>query len=255
MYFFDPDVGRRRRALVRDQLVHAGNELRDCCDATWRDLSNRARGVMAGFSAMFRGDRASDEVLAARVRTKLGRYVSHPRSIGVSTHDGCVVLSGPVLVNEVRDLILAILSVRGVTRVEDRLDVHEEAGDISGLQGGRSRAGEPLEWAQANWSPAGRLLAGIAGGALLGIGCTRRFPVACALGTLGIGLLARAVTNRPLFESTEPCRREVHHEPEMAAATQPRPATSASAWLPDRHGHDGSGSTTDSPQLRRQLGD
>jgi len=29
MYLFDPDLGHRRRALLRDQLVHTVNELGD----------------------------------------------------------------------------------------------------------------------------------------------------------------------------------------------------------------------------------
>jgi hypothetical protein len=47
MYFFDPDSGRWRRALVRDQLVSAGHDLEDLVGASARDLKNRARGVAA----------------------------------------------------------------------------------------------------------------------------------------------------------------------------------------------------------------
>jgi uncharacterized membrane protein len=41
-------------------------------------------------------------------------------------------------------------------------------------------------------------LAGAVGGGLLAYGFTRRFPVACVLGTAGLGLLARATTNLEL---------------------------------------------------------
>jgi hypothetical protein len=228
MYFFDPDLGRRRRGLARDQLLHATAQIEHGLDTAWRDLRNRTQGVVAEAGAMLDGDEVSDDVLLARVRSKLGRYVSHPRSIEAAVHDGYVVLSGPVLVDEVQDLISAILSVRGVCRVENRLDVHQEAGDISGLQGDGTRGGEPLEWMQTNWSPAARLLAGIAGGALVGIGCTRRFPVACALGTLGLGLLTRAMTNQPLVASSEECCQEEQASREGRAA-QSREATT-SAW-------------------------
>jgi len=45
------------------------------------------------------------------------------------------------------------------------------------------------------WSPTTRMLVGTAGGALVAYGMTQRFPVACALGAVGLGLVARAVTN------------------------------------------------------------
>lgn len=48
MYFFDPVSGRRRRAAVRDQAVHYGNEIRETTSATAQDLGNRAKGLYAG---------------------------------------------------------------------------------------------------------------------------------------------------------------------------------------------------------------
>lgn len=47
MYFFDPENGRRRRALVRDKATHYGNEAQRYADATYNDLRNRAQGVVA----------------------------------------------------------------------------------------------------------------------------------------------------------------------------------------------------------------
>lgn len=47
MYFFDPENGRRRRAMARDKAVHYGNEASQYADATYEDLRNRAEGVVA----------------------------------------------------------------------------------------------------------------------------------------------------------------------------------------------------------------
>ena len=47
MYFFDPVSGRRRRALARDQLVHARHEIGDYAEDTTKDLRNRAYGLVA----------------------------------------------------------------------------------------------------------------------------------------------------------------------------------------------------------------
>jgi hypothetical protein len=58
MYFFDPEQGRRRRALLRDKAVHYNKEAREYADATYKDLRNRAQGVVAetrGFVERRRG--------------------------------------------------------------------------------------------------------------------------------------------------------------------------------------------------------
>jgi hypothetical protein len=47
MYFFDPVSGRRRRALLRDQLVHAQHQVADYAEGTAKDLRNRAYGLVA----------------------------------------------------------------------------------------------------------------------------------------------------------------------------------------------------------------
>jgi hyperosmotically inducible periplasmic protein len=52
MYFFDPVSGRRRRALLRDQLVHAKHEIDDYAEGKSKDLRNRAQGVIAETRSM-----------------------------------------------------------------------------------------------------------------------------------------------------------------------------------------------------------
>jgi hyperosmotically inducible periplasmic protein len=47
MYFLDPVSGRRRRALLREQLVHAKHEIDDYAEGKSKDLRNRAEGVIA----------------------------------------------------------------------------------------------------------------------------------------------------------------------------------------------------------------
>ena len=85
MYFLDPDRGRRRRHLVRDQLVHAGRVSGDAVDATSRDLRNRARGVAAAARGRLRPGEADDAVVAERVRSAIGRVVSHPGAVTVAS--------------------------------------------------------------------------------------------------------------------------------------------------------------------------
>jgi hypothetical protein len=47
MYFYDPVSGKRRRALLRDQLVHARHEIGDYAEGATKDLRNRAYGLVA----------------------------------------------------------------------------------------------------------------------------------------------------------------------------------------------------------------
>ena len=45
MFVFDPQQGRRRRALARDKAMHYGNQVSDYVSGAAKDLSNRAYGV------------------------------------------------------------------------------------------------------------------------------------------------------------------------------------------------------------------
>ena len=197
MYLLDPDRGRRRRAVLRDQAVHWTSRLDDAAATTARDLGHRSAGVVAQAGARFRRDGADDVVVEERVRSALGRLVSHPGAIEVRAKDGLVSLSGPVLANEADALLLGVRKVRGVRAVEDLLEVHESAEDVPGLQGAGRRPGHRPELLQENWSPAIRLLTGLGGGALALAGGRARNPAARLLGVLGLGLLARAATNLP----------------------------------------------------------
>lgn len=46
MYVLDPEQGKRRRALMRDQLVHVSHKIGDAAGVTARDFRNRSRGWM-----------------------------------------------------------------------------------------------------------------------------------------------------------------------------------------------------------------
>jgi BON domain-containing protein len=155
MYLLDPDGGGRRRALVRDQLVHAAHRAEDVAGTTSRDLGNRARGVVAELRGRFVPADVSDDVLSERVRTRIGAVVGHAGAIQAEVRDGHVTLSGPALAEDVERLVRRVRAVRGVEHVENQLDVHEEPGNVPGLQGRPRppRGGEVFELWQERWSP------------------------------------------------------------------------------------------------------
>ena len=120
MFVFDPERGKRRRAMMRDRVTGTANKLSCTAGKVNRDLT--------------------DEVLIDRVRSKIGRVVSHAGAVEVAATDGRVTLSGPVLVSEADKLMRGVRLVRGVKDVENQLEVHEQAGDIPALQGPRAVA-------------------------------------------------------------------------------------------------------------------
>jgi hypothetical protein len=51
--------------------------------------------------------------LVARIKSKMGRYVSHPSAVNVTARNGHVTLSGPILADETRALIDCVNGVPG----------------------------------------------------------------------------------------------------------------------------------------------
>ena len=160
MYLFDPDKGRRRRALIKDRASKASNDMKDFVDKGKRDLAKRGTIVTGRVRSAFTRRKATDDVLAERVRSKMGRYVAHPGAIDVAAAGGTVTLTGSILSHEHDDLIEGISSVPAVRNIIDQLTVFEKAEGISELQGGRERAAEQPYVLQDSWAPGTRLRSG-----------------------------------------------------------------------------------------------
>jgi hypothetical protein len=202
MYLFDPNSGRRRRSLVRDQLRHSCLATSKSADVLRRDAGNRLHGLIAEMRHSFNHDRPSDEVLVDRVRSRIGRVVSHPSAIVVGAKDGCVTLSGPVLANEVRSLVSNVRRVLGVQHVVNALDVHQERGNFSALQGGLERHYQPLDILQQSWSPTTRAAVGATAIGLMGACLVNRSFSSIALGTMGFLMAMRAVASHNVAVSS-----------------------------------------------------
>lgn len=143
MYFLDPVQGKRRRALARDKVVSASIHTTDLTRAQSRRLSNGVRGLGPRIASHLptRGEAASPRVLHQRVRSHLGRVVSHPKAVDVEVlEDRCVRLGGHILEDELEALLDTVEKVPGVARVDNQLMVHESAGNTPELQGEARRA-------------------------------------------------------------------------------------------------------------------
>lgn len=187
MYFYDPDRGRSRRCTLKDQTNAQVKKKRQALDVMTRDLQNRAQGVQHIAKARFNHEPVSDDVLIERIRAELGRHVTHTSSIVVTADNGHVTVSGPVLVNEVQDLVRVIRWTPGVKSVDNNLDVHESNEGVPGLQGHGH-----LPQKSARWSPATSLLALGAGTLLSLYGTTRRGLTGMLTTFLGSGMVAKA---------------------------------------------------------------
>jgi hypothetical protein len=209
-FLFDPQQGRRRRALIRDRVVRTTREAREFRDAASQDLRARAQGLSSRMRAL-RGGPVTDDILAARVRAKLGRHVSHPHAIHVTAQNGYITLTGDILASEHGRLLQALRLVSGVRDCADRMDVHTSPERISSLQGGSPVVGQRTEILQSRWSPGTRAIVGGAG-ALLGLYAFARggiVGVAALAG--GAALLARAKANRPLLQGRVVDRQAESH--------------------------------------------
>jgi osmotically-inducible protein OsmY len=133
-YLLDPTQGKRRRALVRDKAVSQMKSIQDAAPGLTRNLRNRARGIVAVLGSRFSHAEVSDEVLAERVRSRLGRETGHIGSVDVTVAGGEVILSGLALENEIGGLKQAVQDVPGVRNVICRVQARSEAGNIPGLQ-------------------------------------------------------------------------------------------------------------------------
>jgi len=195
VYWFDPASGRRRRARLRERVFSLSACVEDGLDVAARDLAHRTTGLFAELRSLLRRDDSGDDVLVERVRAHIGRVTSHPGSIDVSAADGHVTLTGDVLASEYAPLLHCVRHVRGVKDCSDAPAVHQSAEGVSALQGGRERRPIRFELMQDNWSPAARLLAGVAG-TLLALNGYRSRNLTGLLAVAAGGILcARSSTN------------------------------------------------------------
>ncbi len=197
MYLLDPDRGKRRRALMRDQGGHLARLMNCGLEKSARDLRQRLYGLVVGQHWLLRDDAVSDDVLVARVRSKIGHITSHPGALEITASNGMVRVSGPILANEVERTLTYIRSVRGLKGVDNHLEVHEQPDDVPGLQAGRT-VPRALRRQGTRWPPSIRLVVITSGGLLALFGSRRRGIVGSIAGAVGASLLAHGIANMGL---------------------------------------------------------
>ncbi len=202
MYFLDPERGARRRARMMERAIHSAHRTGSYLNKASRDLTNRTYGVLAGARNFISlsNTLVEPDILTARVRSKLGRYVSHPHAIEVSANqNGHIILRGLILAHEINRLITNLKKVPGVQEVRNELEIHKQEDSIPSLQGGNPKPGERPDIFQANWAPGTRVLVGVLGTFLTGYGIRKEGFLPKTLGIIGGLSLLRALNNLELM--------------------------------------------------------
>lgn len=202
MYFFDPERGRRRRAWARDKAIHVMRESERTFDRGVRDFANRVQGAVCETAGVLIPRSIPDEILQERIRTRLGRLLTHPGSVEVTVKDGQVTLAGVALTDEMPRLLASLRCVAGMKSLDNRIAAYNRADHVRGLQGEHRVPSREFELLRDRWMPGTRFAIGTAGAALALYGLKRRDLVGAFLGFAGASMMARTAFNRPIDEIT-----------------------------------------------------
>lgn len=137
MYYFDPHRGRRRRAMLRDQLIGQQHDAGRYLRKTSRRAADHIEGMAAeaaSAAGLGAGPR-SDPQLAEHIRSEMGRLVERPGAVDVRVSGGHVTLGGHILAWEQQALVSAIKSMRDVESVTNEMQVQQQPGGTPELQG------------------------------------------------------------------------------------------------------------------------
>lgn len=174
--------------MVRDKTVGLAKRSGRFFRKKSRDWEHRAEGAVAEARSWLKTEWVDNDVLAERVRSMMGRAVSHPGAIEVSVSDGCATLRGDVLRSELSDLMSTVYSVPGIRDVRNKLRAHSDKTTFSMLQGGRRDH-------RGNRTPRMRIAVGATGGAMAVYGLKRRGTLGKVLRAVGASLLGSEVAN------------------------------------------------------------
>ena len=135
MALLDPQSGRHRRARLRDQQERARRRFGRTARGRAKDATERSRGKVAAAHDGMSHEEVPDDKLVARVRVALGQATGNAGAISVAAEESRVTLSGPVLREELEEVLDAVASVRGVREIRNLLTPYENPGSLPGLQG------------------------------------------------------------------------------------------------------------------------
>ena len=124
-YFFDPDNGRRRRAMARDRFPAIFRRMSAKAERTGKAVAAEAEAVKQKATHLKEKEKPQpdDVTLARKVETEIFRDAEVPKGqINVNAENGKIVLRGEVEKPEmIQDLEKRTKKVQGVKEVENLL--------------------------------------------------------------------------------------------------------------------------------------
>jgi len=194
IYFLDREKGGVRRNALVAKAERLRREAGRLASVSARDSWHRLTGTARhAWSHLVPSHWPEDRVLVERIRSRMGRIVSHPHKIHVVSDDGVVTLWGPASEDESRRLAHVAQTMPGVREVLNHLEIHE---------GNEPATTEPSLFqharyeTQLNWSPSKRLVTGVAGTAAAIYGWRRRDPLGISISLLGTSMAAASTLKR-----------------------------------------------------------
>lgn len=181
MYIADPSQGRRRRALLQDKVTSATHKTSQLMNQTLADTRHKLTGLQAEAMKMISPRQAKpidDHVLEARVRSRLGRSLSHMHDVQVHADQGVITLSGNISPEDKAQVIDLVEAIPGVESVQQALE------SLSSQRW----MGSGLLTVRRSWWIAGALGVGLLGW----YGMTRRQPLGLVAAATSLGLMARS---------------------------------------------------------------
>ncbi len=121
VYLMDPERGRRRRNLLRDQFMARSRRLGRGLNALWRGAAAETYGVSHRIVHLVpkQTEIADDETLRQRVESQLFRDRHVPKgNLNITAEHGMVILRGeldsPLEIAQLEERVRRIAGVRGV---------------------------------------------------------------------------------------------------------------------------------------------
>jgi uncharacterized membrane protein len=193
-YFGNPKRGARRRAALARGTEHLCERATGEVRRSLLDAQHHLTGISARLSSSLTAANPPEQVLEARIRSRIGRVLSQPRKVHVVCDRGLVTLWGGVPENEIYELLRVVRDVPGVKDIQEHLDTYEQEfqhHDLDSLNHARRES-------RLNWSPARRMLVGSAGAALAVYGLRRKEGIGKAATVAGAGLVAYSMLHNDL---------------------------------------------------------